>query len=294
MLRKCFFVLLVWGCAISSVLAEKDIYPTIEAFEEYDLGKFRAIFHGKKSLWVGGDNGVLKVTGRSVYHFGKHNSPLKSRVNDIVSDLDGNIWMSTNNNGVVFYNVSINEFTHFHELQGLGAERCDFFTVVNREVFATCNNGLFSINVDTKRVNQHLNNQGVFEDYTTAFNTIASDEQGRIWFVGDTDSLYYYEPETLSLVQVDTGDTSFLGKAVLSFDTSERLWISAEDKVYLVERANDNYRFSMVEQDVKHRPFFSVAEDYEGSIWFGGDTLLTYDSINKKISYPYAMYPLLV
>ncbi|TDF34749.1 helix-turn-helix domain-containing protein [Alteromonadaceae bacterium M269] len=202
--------------------------------------------------------------------------------------------MSTNNNGVVFYNVSINEFTHFHELQGLDTERCDFFTVVNREVFATCNNGLFSINVDTKRVNQHLNNQGVFEDYTSAFNTIASDEQGRIWFVGDTDLLYYYQPETLSLVQVDTGDTSFLGKAVLSFDTSERLWISAEDKVYLVERVDDNYRFSMVEQDVKHRPFFSVAEDYEGNIWFGGDTLLTYDSVNKKISYPYAMYPLLV
>jgi signal transduction histidine kinase/AraC-like DNA-binding protein/FixJ family two-component response regulator/streptogramin lyase len=279
--------------APTNVLAQEELYPELERYSEYRVGEYRSIYQGQQSLWVGAGDSVLKVTGNTVQQYGRKNSPIESRVNDIVEDIEGNVWLSTNKDGVIVFSKFEQQFFQYHHANGLTSNRCDFFTFIGSETFVTCNNGLYSIDHRANKVTHHLSDAGLFQQYFSAFNTISSDENGTLWFVSDDDVLRRYDPIRGSVKEIHTDGVSFKGKVVLFFDSTGRLWVSAEESVYKIEESTEGeYLFSQVEHDITHRRFFTIEEDLKGNVWFGSDKLLIYDEEKDTLRYPASFHPL--
>lgn len=286
-----FFILVWLLCSSFLLLAQNRPYPIVADFTEYPLGNYRSILLEPDNLWIGNDSGLLRVKGKYTEQFGKSNSPFTSRVNDVVKDEKGYIWSSTNTDGVVRFDPVTKAFEQFTHSNGLTSDRCDFFVLVDTEVFVTCNNGLYSISNVLNEVTHHLQEEGLFKNYDTAFNTLAADKLGNLWLVADDDLLYRYEYKTGEVVQIDTGNIKFVDKTVLFSDSKDRLWISAENTVYKLQKQDGGYTFETVESEAPNNSFYTIIEDAQGQVLFGGSKLLIYKEDESRLAYTNAYQP---
>ncbi|MCD6011620.1 MAG: putative signal transduction histidine kinase [Flavipsychrobacter sp.] len=69
------------------------------------------------ALWLAINNGVIKVEGSSVQHYNKRNGLSDNNFFEVFTDIEGNIWMASDGQGVFRYSGT--QFTSLNETMGM-------------------------------------------------------------------------------------------------------------------------------------------------------------------------------
>lgn len=196
-------------------------------------------------LWIGSKSGLAKFSNDTTIDLSENNKRLKSGVNAIIEDLDGAIWLATNE-GIVFYQQGV-----FYSLKDDGElidRRINSLMLLpsGNILLGTLGEGLFSIQKSQEELS--------IQEYLNTPNLLSSNIYSLSLL---NDSVY--------LVGTDKGANRIV------FDKET-------DKVNSVVSFNGANGFLNLECNTN-----SILRDNEGRIWFGTKTGLTcYDASREK------------
>lgn len=144
----------------------------------------------KSNLWIGTLYGAIyKIhlpTGKIVKNETKDFTYRdgSNTIYCILEDSSGEIWIGTNNKGVLIYNPDKDEYRNF-DADGLLADRSVYGIIqdTNNNIWITSNNGLIAFNQENKSIRHFLYSDGIQSNlfYPRA---VAQDAKGMLYFGG--------------------------------------------------------------------------------------------------------------
>lgn len=95
----------------------------------------------ENTLWIGGLNGLWRMSDTVAEYYGSRFPGLDTRIDDMVTDNDGRLWISTRGDGVfVLANDTVH---HFDRNNGLSSNTCRNITVDEKNnIWVATNNGI--------------------------------------------------------------------------------------------------------------------------------------------------------
>ena len=273
--------------------AQQSILPsvTIEDLTSKLIGSPGPILQGQKTLWIGGDSGLLGVTGSHISQFDYNNSPLTSGVGEIIQDSTGTLWLITDSNGIIRFDPITSNFTQYNKTTGLDFNQCLYSTYTSNRLYTTCEGGIYVVDTLSNQINEILSESELYHEYETAYREIESDLEGNLILVGKNKKLYKYHSKTKEIKEIDIGHIELTQFTSLFVDSRNNLWLTTEDKEYKLIPQSDGYKITTLETDDDHWQFWTIFEDSRGDIWFGSNVLLVYDDISDQLKAPPNLSP---
>jgi signal transduction histidine kinase/ligand-binding sensor domain-containing protein len=212
------------------------------------------------NLWVGTlNNGLYRIHGNTVDHFGLADGLSSNLVNDFYEDQQGIIWAATANGLDSFSDPQV---TTYSETEGLGAGGVNSVAVLHDgTVWLARDGSLDSIHNGT--VVSIGKNEGLPGNTVTS---LLEDREGRLWVAVD-DGLYIYENRRFRAVP--SPDRSPMGMVVgITEDVDGNIWAECTSKPRKLVRIRD---FKVQEEFSGSRvpSGHSLAADPKGGIWLG-------------------------
>lgn len=111
-------------------------------------------------------------------------------INDIIGDNDGNVWISTDGDGIFEYDG--NSFSHFTTESGLKSMYCGKMVVdTNNNVWVTHRGGISQVNqANHYKIYTYDESHGMYSD-DTYYQTLLSDFAGGVWFSSQYEIIRY-------------------------------------------------------------------------------------------------------
>ncbi len=144
----------------------------------------------KSNLWLGTISGnIYKIhlpTGQIEIIESKESSNKDDTngINYLWEHRSGEIWVGTNNNGLLIYNPNTQTFRNF-DAEGLLTSRSIYGIIedTNNQIWITSNNGLLAYNQDNKSIRHFLYSDGIQSNLFYP-KSIAKDISGNLYFGG--------------------------------------------------------------------------------------------------------------
>ncbi len=136
---------------------------------------------------------TMPIIEQITHEKNQYNSLISNDVNSVIEDQNGNLWFATNN-GISFWNVSADRWTHFH-----ANEKCQshvFLTLCEdgERIWAgSYASGVYILDRNTGRELKHYSNADKNSPFDNSFVfDIKKDRQGNIWIVGVDGEIVQY------------------------------------------------------------------------------------------------------
>lgn len=229
-----------------------------------------AIYAGMKDeIWVGTRSGVfysdpvskqfIKTTSAAGYNL------KNSYVNSFVRDDKGQIWISTENSGILIYNLVTGGFRRFfhHALP----QHCLNMKLFGNDLWLISENGVVRINIETGKSKYFgISSNGKRLGYS---RDICRNSCGDI-FVGTHIGLFELDHKSDRFIYINNLSDIYVES--LFVDSGDRIWIStASDGAICYNPADTSYvsyRFSSKDKSLPSDRILSAYEDKEGDMWF--------------------------
>ena len=252
-------------------------FDDITTSSHTQLGKIAA---DKHALWLVTRGGKLEVldllsnTFKVVTHLGE-DEVLIPPVSDLFFDKDGDLWIGTFDQGVIYFDRKANTVAQFRYIQG-----DDFALSSNqiRSVYQDREENMWILTpsglnrIDNGRVKRYL------DEIDT--NVLTEDDTGRLWVGTLSGGLYFKEPGSDQFTQFNGYENypfaDDLIVEAIHADRENNLWVGTYGKgLYVIQM---NYgSFVNLMPDIRN-PFsigfqdiLSLHEDSKGGIWVGTD-----------------------
>jgi len=211
----------------------------------------------QNSLWVGTTQGLYRIRGTDVDHYGSTDGLSSDYVNEIFEDREGNIWVTTSQGLDMFRDLRVKSIS---KRQGLNSDEV--------ESVAASQDG--NVWIGTSRL-QVLGPHGVSSGPAKALpgnqaTSIFQDHTGRLW-AGMINKLFVYERGEFR--QITKQDGRALGMVMgITEDSEHNIWVESVGPPGTLLRI----------QDLKVREEFPVPKmplarkivaDPQGGIWLG-------------------------
>ena len=252
--------------------------------KKVDFGEIYAIYQDTfKNIWAGGRQGLfrIKVKGKG-YEILKYK--ISEGVNDITSitgDEKGNLWISRQYNGIVFYNSRQNNFKHYlfdNKNNNGPADNTVRKAIIDKKgkiwigtlkglsVFDPLKNSFTSYKHDSGDA-YSLNQNSIYDIY--------QDRQGSVWigtYYGGI-NVAYFKNTTFQKYQATNLYNSISSNVVSAIieDEKQNLWIGteAEGLNYLDRKSGKFTHFKNDQQNLSSNLVKAVYQDRKGKIWVG-------------------------
>ncbi|HMQ62239.1 MAG TPA: two-component regulator propeller domain-containing protein [Flavilitoribacter sp.] len=212
---------------------------------EFSLISILAIHQDKDGfIWFGTDQGLYRYDGHGFKVYQENPLDPKSLPDNTIfvlkEDLDGNLWVGSQNAGIFKYASQKDEFTLYTRGDspkgGLSDNQItDILVSKDGEVWAGTRNGLncwdkkrdkfFQIDIQSENPNIRISN---------SIRQIEQDQKGRIWVGTGESGLGYLDPDTKKFVQLPFSTTPpdstiYATISSLITDYNGDIWTSTED-----------------------------------------------------------------
>lgn len=158
--KKVIFLIVLFVCAISTSIGQNSRIYTAE--HGLSSSRIRFLYQCKDGfIWVGGENGLDKITGDHIQNFYKNErnsfSISNNDISEIFMDSDNQLWVGTGK-GLNRYDSNKNKFEHVIlselEKEERGFSISGIVESVNKEelLVSTSGHGVFFLNKKTKKV----------------------------------------------------------------------------------------------------------------------------------------------
>ncbi|MGE0560694.1 MAG: two-component regulator propeller domain-containing protein [Flavobacteriales bacterium] len=232
-------------------------------------------------------NGNLKVPG-------------SEKVRTVIEDLDGNIWIGTNNSGLIKYQPTTNQFEYFVEGRGLkniSNERVRCITQMpDGLLWIGTFNGLNVFNpINQEFIKYHSNDVNTYSLNNNNITCILGSKNNIAWVGTDGGGVniykqlanrfkhYFKEENKLNTLSENTVMT-----VIKSVDNN--LWIGTlGGGINILDRNNNNYKQITFPENKIHSRILALHQDNEGLIWIGswGGGVNFYNPQNNQFSLPF-------
>jgi hypothetical protein len=247
--------------SFTSILYEKKIHIPAKHLVEIDndtviavsTGSLIFIYHNKavrgfsrflrinvlvqlanKKILIGSrsNDGIFELKNNAFVPYLGEFKQLKTRINCILEDKNGNLWIATNEKGIYCYNAKTRKLYEFNEGTGLISNKVNSCTTdVNGNIWCGTHKGLSKLiasqGLAKLKIENFNKNHGV-EDLE--INNIVS-FNGKIWCAGKA-SLFYFDPDhmkknnvppglSIESLQVENKNTVITDSLLLNYDQND-------------------------------------------------------------------------
>ena len=141
-------------------------------------------------LWVCCGDGIGWLDAAGSFQRLKH-TPIKSAVEHILLDLEGNLWVSSSRRGIM--KLTKNRFTDVNLLAGMDDTTVNAIWVEDNTVWLGTDTGLIALDTEGKRLEQ----QAIAELSGVLVRSVVGDGSGSLWICTDSElGLVHYRPGT--------------------------------------------------------------------------------------------------
>gem|GEM_PF-2257962 len=247
---------------------------------------------GKHRIWIGTDLGLYvfdDITGKLKRpSFENHDDSIRTNINDITSDINGDIWLASYKDGL--YRLVETKSDHF-KLKNYRPEPDNPYAIADNKIFCLLIDnedklwfgtergglGLYDPSVDGFiSYKQDLKNDKALN--SNSIWSIYQDNASRLWLGSYSQGVFICDPHEHRFNHVDKGNANNLRlkfNTVTSFlDTEKELWIGTDGGgISIWDKEKDTYQFlnanvrdpsSLVRDEV-----LCIHEDRNGQIWVG-------------------------
>jgi PAS domain S-box-containing protein len=218
-----------------------------------------AIYHAENgNTWVGTSSGLSLIKNRRIHNLvAEYGS---SRVNRIITDRNGGMWIADNTNGLIHYNG--NTFRKWNSKNGLAHNSIkDFSLATDGNLWIGTLNGLSRF--DGEKFHNYTKSDGLLEDY---ISSVFIDKKGKI-YIGHSTGLTIITPVQNGF-KFEKIQTDIFIYSVFQDKYGSILIASKNGLFSLKDKKFEKLRLIHSKTDFAAGTFF---EDYEGNIWLGTD-----------------------
>ena len=242
--------------------------------------------------WLGGDNGIIHIEGKSIKWFRRRSGLRKNLIRNIYEDHDHDIWIATDA-GIARYDRGKDTFVYYDINDGSGRNATWTYDIYEdsygRLLIATYMGGLYVVDKKVLLASQGkpATVKNCFVKYENLVNTIykfLSDGKGTLWAYS-----------SMGLVAIDTKTLRVSLKRKMFLDamvfSSNILWIDVQGRLYKYDTKNNTYSFSGFE--VKEGMIYAMVPEHN-RLWIATSEGLYYITRDSKVhSYGKTEMPLL-
>ncbi|MBX2840539.1 MAG: hypothetical protein KTR26_02110 [Flammeovirgaceae bacterium] len=256
-------------------------------------------------MWFGTENGLNKYDG---YQFTIYtNEPSDStsissnRINDILKDKDGDLWIATAN-GLNLYNEEFDNFRPFFKQENTENSLKDneitcLFQDSNSLIYIGTYKGFLHVYDKTKNQFKPFpsgGNNEILKLSKSSIRSILEDHTGNLFIGTSLDGIWHYDyqlkkafPLRIS-VNNQNGEAKNIQKIKsLTLDNNGNLWIGTIDNgvvVYNLDTKNIRH-FTKENSGLKSNFIVSSQKDYKNNIWIGtdGGGICKFDNSSSEI-----------
>jgi len=253
--------------------------------------------NGEKEVWAGSfSNGlmILNIVTNKLevveYDNFSNLGVLNGLVHKIYKGSDGTVWMGTNGRGVVYFSPNNSLF------QNNMPKKLMNFQPSVYSIFPMKSHGDKSIIINTMQYFYHEDLTYGHSKYDTSFfsRITYEDEHGKIW-MGSTDGLVTYNPETKKIIPIDSKEEIIYG----IYGIGHKIWYTTPNSLKLYNTLDKTIRsFQLLGKEdhssiVSHESLYSTLKaDSDGTLWIGAvNGLYHFDPIKEKFTVVYKNDP---
>lgn len=238
------------------------------------------------NIWLGSPASgayVLQKNTEKVRHYSADGPTGISgnRVVSLCTDLNGNVWISTAENGISVYNIIEQNFTHFRHKPG------DYFGIHSNKIYNTYadknGNVWIATPVGIDYTNTHkksFSNLKVNEQQLNSYNgssigAIWIDPQGRYWLGSKSDGLFVIDKQQnkFSLFKTSNSPNSILSNTIYSIcpDSKGNVWVGCDLGICIINPNNFQISKEINQEIFKDKPVAVrvVFRDSDNNMWLG-------------------------
>lgn len=180
----------------STFAVESGLFEFRKEFQGHKLGLLYSVEKNDESIWVGGENGVLRIRGDQVDYYDKlKNNKSIGEIWDIQTDPYNTVWLATFGQGVAYFNPNLDDVAGINQIPGVSKKNCDELELIwNNRILVLCENRAFVIDIETQildpiatnKINHALNSNTVLG---TSFN------KGELWIIDGSNRFFRLDKE---------------------------------------------------------------------------------------------------
>lgn len=221
----------------SALAKQRGFVETRNDFQGNKLGLLYSIERNENSIFLGGENGLIKLTGNRVepYNSIDQNS-LIGEVRDIVTLDTSLVWLATSGNGVISFSPSNIKSEKFELIEGLSSQNCDRLMSLSKyKMLARCGGKVNVINTKSKLLDR---------DSTISVSNIIGDKDVKAMAVVEGKNIVLVVGQHLFYFKanLDLIDYSYLGnmKSVTSlhFLEQDRFIFGTTEGIVVAEKSS--------------------------------------------------------
>lgn len=143
--------------------------------------RITAACYQENTLWLGGLTGLWRCIDTTIVYYGDKYSGLNTRIDDMVTDTEGRLWISTRGDGV--FVIANDTVHHFDKRSGLSSNTCRSITRDEKNnIWVATNQGISVISdynrfVGTAKINRFDITDGLLSDEVNLIEV----KDGTVW-----------------------------------------------------------------------------------------------------------------
>ncbi|WP_343862292.1 hybrid sensor histidine kinase/response regulator transcription factor [Aliiglaciecola litoralis] len=206
-----------------------DSFESSYEIDGQSTGLIYTVFQGKNAIWIGGENGLFRLTGTYSEFYSTTFWPFDGYdIEGVVEDEKGRLWLSFFGNGIVVFNPTEQKYTHLTLSSGLNSNTCLEIRILNGNIAVNCVNTLSIIDVNTLKVTNFN------EAPASKILDISSlqTRNNKAYFANSLNKIYVLENSKLK--NIELGEEI---EIVSSFfvDGDETIWVSTGEGLHQVK-----------------------------------------------------------
>jgi signal transduction histidine kinase/DNA-binding response OmpR family regulator/ligand-binding sensor domain-containing protein len=256
-----------------------------KVINQQDIGVPHAIYQGKNTLWLAGENGFFAITGLATTHYSTQDTALENTdILDIFEDKNGRLWLASDGAGIHIFDPTQNSYEVVDSKAGLSSDVVERFAFLDANiVIANTFNGIALININTFEV------KGLFADdnknnlAASSIEIVNSDGLGTVYYTQGRNKLYGYDVSSKHLQQFSWKNDTSQSQRILNVfsDSQGKIWVVTKDGLNVLnldQQTIDPYAsfedsaYVEFEQGSSH-----VFEDSYGQLWVTTNQLYRLD-----------------
>jgi signal transduction histidine kinase/DNA-binding response OmpR family regulator/ligand-binding sensor domain-containing protein len=259
-------------------------------FNNQATGLIYKVYQSKNSLWLGGENGLFKITGNMVEQYNHTNSDFqRADIWDITEDEKGNMWVATFGSGILRYSEDSNELASLSLENQLTSKNClSVSRFSNVYIAAICGGTVNLIDTESQSTNELLQDKINQTLKSKKVTSVIVEPSGIVWIATRNDGLFKLSSQfkLIDSFPYPTKDGRSFSVSSTLLDDSQNLWLGGDTGLKKFNTHSEIFKSlpADTEYDGIRSRVKDIFQDSNGKIWVSLDTLYVVDPATMSLS----------
>ena len=256
------------------------------------IGIVNKVYQGKDTLWLGGEKGLFRVSGKEFVNVNSWNENYGFEIWDLLEDDSNRLWIASLEGGVHVLDLETNEFYAVELETELPKLNCwEVRLDANRGIIVACGKHIYSISNKEFIARDLLSELAVLG--LRGITTVAVDKDNSIWFANLNGRLFRIFRTSNGKAELSEVELENLTGSILDLmvDSDGSLWIATRDGVLRASTTTLRETFYRFYDSQTFHSDLHLFQDDTGQISIAGDTIYQLNLVKGIIEPSVSLFP---